>query len=70
MKYVDWMADVLPLQVLYKKKISRFEINYLHEARYGETVEIYRQQEENTYLFDLISSEGRSLCKAKFQFER
>lgn len=69
MKYVDWMADVLPLEVMYEKKISRFEINYLHEARYGETIEIFSQQEGNTYLFDLVSSEGRSLCKAKFQFE-
>lgn len=69
MKYVDWMLDTLSLDTLYNRLVRRFDINYLHEALYGETVGIYRADIPEGVFFDLKNPDGLSLCRARLQFK-
>lgn len=68
MKYVEWMLDTYPIEKLYQQRIRRFDINYLHEALYGEEVHIFRSESGEGDVIDIRTAEGTSLCKAHIQF--
>lgn len=68
MKYIQWMLDTLDLAQFDGQHIATLDINYAHEARFGETVNILRAESERGYHFDLKSETGRSFCKAKMAF--
>lgn len=68
MKYIQWMLDTFDLAQFDGQRIAAFDINYAHEARFGETVSILRADTEQGYHFDLKSEGGHSFCKAKFTF--
>ncbi|MCM1522086.1 MAG: thioesterase [Muribaculaceae bacterium] len=42
-RYIDLIVDAFPLDAYENGRISRFEIAFKHEARYGETAHISRQ---------------------------
>ncbi len=69
MKYVQWMLDTLPLEQFRGQHIAAFDINYAHEARFGQEVKILRSEIDGGYQFDLKSDEKKSFCKAKIIFE-
>ena len=67
MKYLEWMVDMVPVEVLSRAEGMRIDINYLHEARLGETVTICRAQDtEKNLLFDIRNEEKISICRAMF----
>ncbi len=66
MKYVEWMIDILPFDKLTNKKLSRFDINFIHETRFGEEVDIVLEQVENIDRFELKRSDGTAVCRAQF----
>ncbi len=68
MKYIQWMLDTLDLAQFDGQHIATFDINYVREARFGETVSILRAGTAEGYHFDLKSDAGQSFCKAKFAF--
>lgn len=68
-KYVSWILDTVPLEVFQKQFVSDFEINYVKECRYGETVQIFREQiGENVYAYDIRNQENSSLNRCKLTF--
>ena len=70
-RYVAWVLDVIPLEVYKQNKIVDFEINFVHEVLYGETVSIYSEKlEENVAVFDIRNAEGVSMNRCKFTFEK
>lgn len=69
MKYVQWMLDTLPLEQFQHRHIAAFDINYAHEARFGQEIKILRNEIDGGYHFDLKSDENKSFCKAKILFE-
>ncbi|MGN0187233.1 MAG: acyl-[acyl-carrier-protein] thioesterase [Paludibacteraceae bacterium] len=70
MKYVQWMLDTLDLQHFDHRHIAAFDINYLHEAVFGEQVNILRDSKnDSTFRFDIKLPSGRSCCKANIVFE-
>jgi acyl-ACP thioesterase len=40
-RYIQWIQDVIDLEIFNKAKQIRLDINYLSEARYGETISLY-----------------------------
>ena len=75
MKYLEWMVDALPVEVLTGIEGMRFDINYIHEARLGDLLTVCRGWERpqrdgseagepDTHLFDIRNAEGISICKA------
>lgn len=70
MKYVQWMLDTLDLQQFANRHIAVFDINYTHEAVFGEQIAILREVKSDcAFRFDLKAPSGRSCCKANIVFE-
>lgn len=68
-KYVSWILDTIPLEVFQKQFVSEFEINYVKECLYGETVTICREQlADNVFAYDIRNAEGVSLNRCKLTF--
>lgn len=52
-RYFEWMLDLFPLEFHIKHEIEEFQIDYLHEVQYGETVNLsYQKISENVYLLE------------------
>ena len=69
MKYVEWMLNTFDLAQFEHRILARFDVNYTHEALFGEQIAIVRADTEHETHFDLKSSEGRSLCKTRMVFK-
>lgn len=70
MKYVEWMIDTLPMKKLTDKKLSRFDINFIHETRYGQEVDIYSENADDKDRFELSLADGTPVCRAQFEWDR
>jgi acyl-ACP thioesterase len=58
--------DTYPIEKVYDCKMSRLEIIYVHEVRYGEAVDVYYQdQEDNSTLFAVKDAEGNDCVRAR-----
>ncbi len=68
MKYVEWMLNTFDLSQYENRTLARFDVNYTHEALFGEQISILRQDSNDVTHFDLKSSSGRSLCKTRMMF--
>lgn len=65
-KYIEHVLDIFPLQVYDENMISRFEINYISEARFGEELFLHcvkNDKEEN--VFEIKNNESGTLCRGK-----
>ena len=67
LRYIDLIFDMLPLELIENNGGMRLDINFLSEARYGETLTVGATAEDNVWNFD-ITSEGRVLCRARIEF--
>lgn len=68
LKYVDLIFDSLPLELIENNGGMRLDINFLAEARYGESITVGSVEEsERVWQFE-ITSEDRVLCRAKIEF--
>ena len=68
LRYVDMVFDAIPLELIERNNGMRIDFNFIAEARYGETLTIGTSSEGNTYQFE-ISSEGKTLCRARVEFK-
>lgn len=62
MKYLEWMIDVLPIEYMSGRDIRRIDINFLHEARYGQELAMKFMDGEKS-LFEITNQEGLPLCR-------
>lgn len=40
-KYIDWIVDDIDMSILAEYCLSEFQLNYISEAKFGETIEIF-----------------------------
>ncbi len=66
LRYIDLIFDMLPLEIIENNCGMRLDINFLSEARYGETLTIGAVNEGGKWNFD-ITSEDRVLCRAQIE---
>jgi acyl-ACP thioesterase len=66
LRYIDLIFDSLPIELIEKNNGMRLDINFLSEARYGETLTIGAVNEGSKWNFD-ITSEDRVLCRAQIE---
>ncbi len=64
MKYLEWMADTMPAELLEKAAGLRFDINYIHEAKLGQALTVCYTETGGAHMFDIRNEEGLSICKA------
>lgn len=70
-RYLQWMFDVLPLDTILEHNSFRTEISYLHESRYGETMQVrYEPREEGQMAaFEIQNEESTAVCRAKIKWQ-
>jgi len=69
-KYLKWLIDALPDEMLTKKPISEIEINFLHEIKLGEFIQIYQELNDENHMNCKITSKttGKENCRARIVF--
>ena len=68
LRYVDMIFDAIPLDIIEQNEGMRIDFNFIAEARYGETLTVGSSSEGRTFQFE-ISSEGKTLCRARVEFK-
>ena len=64
MKYLEWMADTMPAELLEKAAGMRLDINYIHEAKLGQELAVCYAAADGEHRFDIRNEEGLPICKA------
>ena len=62
-KYPNMLCDFM--DILDTENISGISLSYLHEAAYGDEIDIYRVKTENGYFFNTITNDGKVLLEAQ-----
>ncbi len=69
MKYLEWMVDTMPAELLEKAAGMRLDINYIHEAKLGQSLTVCYAETDGLHQFDIRNEEGLSICKAAIQLK-
>lgn len=69
MRYIDIIFDALPLEIVEQNNGLRLDINFIAEARYGETLTLGVCREGDVWQFEISSNEGKTVCRAKVEFK-
>lgn len=69
-KYLKWLIDALPIVSLTKKLISSIEINFLHELKLDENIQIFQELDDDNNMNCKIKSisTGKENCRARIVF--
>jgi len=69
-KYVEHVIDAFTLHKFRKRDIHRFEIEFMAEAKFGETVALYKQENlDNEFYIELKNKNNFTLSKSRVKFE-
>lgn len=68
MRYFDMMIDMLPLEVLEGDFKYRFDIHFLRESRYGQTLEVGCEMREGAALFEIKTNEEVVAVRAAIEW--
>ena len=63
LKYWEWMFDMLPLSDLTDRLLTRIDVNYHHEALYGQELVLCCDEAPNPR-FEIHDEAGITLCRA------
>ncbi|MDR2886159.1 MAG: hypothetical protein LBU95_05200 [Rikenellaceae bacterium] len=66
-RYIELMADALPLDCHEERTVHRADFNFLHESRYGDLLTIEMQLDEAAR-FEIRNQDGTPVCRAQFDF--
>ena len=68
-KYIEHVLDLFPLEMYKEKRIKRFEVAYVAESYYGDTLSFYKQKiSENEYNVEVKKNGGEVVCRSKMIF--
>lgn len=63
-KYIQWVMDTLPIDLFDDNHLVQFQINYLAETQFGESVEIASAQHGTNWWHELKrKSDNRIVCR-------
>jgi acyl-ACP thioesterase len=55
-RYIDWMIDTLPLDLLQNKYPKSISVNYMRETMLGDNIQLVKKQEGNLFHFEGINT--------------
>ena len=68
-KYVEHVIDAFSLHKFEKRDIHRFEIEFMAEGKFGETISLYKKENpDNEFFIELKNEAGNTLSKSKIKF--
>ena len=69
MRYIEMMIDMLPLEMLMQEAPVRFDIHFLRECRYGQTLAVGYDQRGRTALFEIRNDAGTAAVRASIEWK-
>lgn len=69
MRYIDFAFDALPIEVPEKLKAVRVDLNFMKEARYGDTLSLLHKEEESRHCFEFRNDAGEPLCRMALEIK-
>ncbi|MBB3187738.1 acyl-[acyl-carrier-protein] thioesterase [Microbacter margulisiae] len=71
MKYLQWVLNEYSIDWFAEHAIKRFDINFLHEALYGEEVMLFRHAKEDKDQFQISRFvDEEPLCKVQIKWKK
>jgi len=69
-KYLKWLIDAFPNETLTEKYLEEIEINFLHELKLGEYIQIFQEFDGDKHMNCMIKSSttGKENCRARIKF--
>ncbi|MEG2573726.1 MAG: thioesterase [Bacteroides sp.] len=71
-KYIEHIMNLFPLEIFKKKNVKRFEMAYVAESYYGDTLSFTLPQtigEGNEYRIEVKKNGNEVVCRSKIVFE-
>src|SRR6056297_608688 len=69
-KYIEWILDMYSLEYLKNNCLNKFEINYKHEAEFGEKIELKAKYQNENHVFLALNEEGKEIFRAYMVWEK
>ena len=68
-KYIEHIIDSFTLYKFSKRDIKRFEVDFIAESTFGETISIHKKESENNdFLVELRNENNETICPSKISF--
>ena len=69
-KYIEHILDLFPMDVFKEKSIKRFEMAYVAESYYGDTLSFYLEEKgENEYDIEVKKNNQEVVVRSKVIFK-
>lgn len=69
--YLTWMFDMLPMECFSGMRLVRYDVNFVSEARYGDTVTTGCADDGNGgYTFSIARADGSPFCRGAMVWEQ
>lgn len=69
LRYIELMFDAFPIELIEHNNGMRIDINFIAEARYGETLVAGYSTEGNVWQFEIKTDSDKVLCRSKIEFK-
>lgn len=69
MRYLQWMLDTLPLDRFRDFFPARADLNFVHEALYGQRIGVHLEDAGTVSLLELKRPDGESVCKGRLDWK-
>jgi medium-chain acyl-[acyl-carrier-protein] hydrolase len=68
-KYMEWCMDAIPLEIHLNHELAELEINFLHEAKYGEEIQLNHSESGQRFMVNAVNTSTNKECvRARMQF--
>ena len=68
-KYIEHILDLFPIDIFKEKRIKRFEMAYVAESYYGDTLSFLKEEvNDNEYNIEVIKNGNDVVCRSKVIF--
>ena len=70
-KYVEHILDAFTLHKFVHRDIERFEIDYMAESLFNETISLHKEEmPDNKFIIELRNKDGNVICKSRVIFSQ
>lgn len=68
-KYMEWCMDAIPLDIHLNHQLAELEINFLHEAKYREEIQLNVSGKKQVFMVNAVNTATQNECvRARIQF--
>ena len=68
-RYIEHILDLFPLDMFRTQRVRRFEMAYVAESYYNDTLSFYLEGESGSYAAAIRKNGGETVCRAKIIFD-